>query len=88
MNIVKAGLAMMLYLFIVIICYYFISGPLDVIYNVFDNINDPNTEAIYNTTIPYWRTAMNLFFSLLAAVPIAWFITWVMSREPDWYYGR
>ena len=88
MDIVRAGMTMLLYLFIVMIAYWIISNPLNMLFNIFDNLPGANTEGVYNTVIPNLRTAFNLFIALLAATPITWFITWVMSREPDWSYRR
>jgi len=41
-----------------------------------------------NTLIPTIRVVFTMFFAMLGAVPITWFIFWSIHREPDWGYQQ
>jgi len=84
MNIIRAGLTFLLYLFIVVICYFVISGPVEILIDSFTG-----THAQVDSRLDLYKTFFSMFFAIWAAVPITWFIFWVMHREPDWSYrGR
>lgn len=83
---IKAGIMMLVFLFITIIAYFLLSAPVNLIFNAFDDIDTGEAVDEMNTIMPNIRTAFNIFFALLAAVPLTWFIFWSFSREPDWGY--
>lgn len=86
-NIIFAGIIFAVWLFIGIILYYTLSGPIDAILNgiltIGQNTNvDEITKDAINYHIPNYRWAIKLAFALGIATPFAWLIGWVFSREP------
>lgn len=87
MNFIRAGVLMLLYLFITIIVFFIISSPLDSIFNGFDDTTGEHSDEM-DIYLPNIRTALNIFFALVIAAPIIGFIMWVFHREPDWGIRR
>lgn len=86
MDIIRAGVLMIAYLFIIIALYMFLSSPFDDIVTSFENINATASDAHIESASSYGRTVFNMIFAGLAIVPMLWFIVWVFHREPDWGY--
>ena len=86
MNIIRAGVMMITYMFMVIVAYFLLSTPVELILGSFEGGNFGAATEHLDTHIPTMRTVFQMFFALLAAVPITWFIFWVSHREPDWGY--
>jgi len=88
-SIISAGAIMLVYAFIVIIAYFCISPFMDAFFTNLLAADAGEATDELASLIPDYQWFFNMFFALLAAVPITWFIAWVMSREPDWSYrGR
>ena len=85
MDIVRNGAILIIYLFIIFCLFLFLSTPFDEVMTGLDNVNgtsDSQVEAGVNEG----RLVFNIMFSVLALVPIIWFVLWVFHREPDWRY--
>jgi len=88
MNIINAGVVMIVYLFIAITAYFLLSTPMTMIFDGFDDADAGDATTHLDTLMPTIRTVFSMFFALMAAVPITWFIFWSMHREPDWGYQQ
>ena len=83
-NIVHAGLIFIVYLFVAILLYYFLSYPIDILFDGFKSSSvGTDAESYANWMYPNIKWAVNAVFALALALPIVWFITWVFSREAD-----
>ena len=71
------------YLFVVVICYFVISTPVDMLFDAF-----VGSHAQVDSYIPLYKSFFTLFFSFWAAVPFVWLAARVFSREPHWSYRR
>lgn len=87
-SIAKAGAILLTFFIVVFICYVFLSMPINTLFDAFDDADTGAAEGAYNWITPIVRSAFNLFFAGMAAVPVTWFIVWVFSREPEWRYER
>ena len=38
--------------------------------------------------LPWFKTAMTIFWSIFVAIPVTWFIMKIFSREPAHYFQR
>lgn len=83
-NIIHAGLILMLYLFIVIILYFTLSYPIDLIFGALETSSvGTGAESYMAWQMPGIRWGLNVAFALGFAFPIVWFVTWVFGQEPD-----
>ena len=88
MNIINAGVAMIVYLFIVITAYFLLSVPINAVFDGFDDANAGEATEHIDHIVPNIKIVFNVFFACFAAVPVTWFIFWTMKREPDWGYQQ
>lgn len=86
MNTVLGGVILIVYVFVMITCYVFISGPFSDIVTSFDNINLSESDAQVAESSSTARTVFDMVFAGLVIAPIIWFIYLVFYREPDWRY--
>jgi len=85
MNIGKAGIIMITYLFIIFTAWMFLSSPFENIIGSFEGLNNEAGDEL-DDQISRSRNVFNIFFGGMAVVPIIWFFIWIMRREPDWGY--
>jgi len=89
LNIVVNGVLMIVYMFIVIACYLFLSTPFDDMVSGFEDVNSTATDAKVEDASSMARTVFNMIFACLILAPIVWFIMWCFKREPgEEYYRR
>jgi len=81
MNIVQAGMNLVVYVASVMIIYFLISTPVETIFNAFVGI-----ESHYDAYVGTLKTVFIMCISLAAAIGPLWFFMWVMHREPQWQY--
>lgn len=83
-NILHAGIIFVVYLFAVILLYYLISYPIDVIFGAIQSSSvGTGAESYMIWQMPNIRWGLNVAFALGFAFPIVWFVLWVFSQEPD-----
>ena len=85
MDIVKAGVMLAVYLFVVTAIYIFLSSPFDDVVTGFEDIDLTASDEHLESSGAMIRNVFDMMFVGLAAVPIVWFMVWVFRREPDWY---
>jgi len=88
MDIVRGGVIMAAYVFLVVLLYLFLSSPFDDMMTGFENINLTNSDNEVENASGYGRTVFDMIFGGLVLVPILWFIVNVFIREPDWRYRQ
>lgn len=84
MEIVRGGVILAAYTFIVVMLYLFLSSPFDEVVSGFENVNLTNSDVEVESSSGMARSVFDISFIILVAVPITWFIVGVMRREPDW----
>lgn len=86
MDIVRSGIILIVYLFVVIILFIVLSNPFEEMVSSFEDVNltgsDTRVDAAGNTS----RLVFNFTFAGFAIIPVVWFVYWVFSREDDWGY--
>lgn len=86
MDIVRNGIIMTVYLFVIIALFIFLSSPFDDLMDTFEDIDSSASDARVESASSYGRTVFNMVFAGLAIVPMLWFMVWVFRTEPDWRY--
>ena len=88
-NIIHAGMIFILYLFIAILLYYALSYPINMIFDGFSAGSVGTASESYMTwLLPNVRWGLNVAFALFMALPVAWFVLWIFSQEPDFSMFR
>jgi ethanolamine transporter EutH len=84
MDIIRDGIFLAVYSFILITIYIFTSNPFTQIVTEFLALDAVGTEAkaVFNTV----STVYLFMFVLAGLIPIIWFIARAFQREPDWGY--
>ena len=86
MNIIRDGIILGVYLFIIITLYIFTSQPFSEItteISGLDVASDTETQNTFNLI----DTVYAMMFVILGGAPLVWFIARVFEREPQWGYG-
>jgi len=87
-DIVRNGVILAVYMFIVIAIYMFISSPFDDLVSGFEDTDTPADDKVEDSS-SLARTVFNMIFAGLIIAPIVWFIAWCFRREPgEEYYRR
>lgn len=84
MEIIRDGVFLAVYVFVISAIYIFTSNPFAVIISNFMALDGTGASAtaVFNTvTLVY-----SIMFVILGGIPIVWFIARVFQREPDWGY--
>ena len=87
-SITKAGVIFLIYLFMVVASYFVLSAPINAIIDALAGANFGSATTEIATVLPIVRTALQIFFALFLALPMTWFIMWIMHREPSYYQRR
>jgi hypothetical protein len=81
-SLTKAGVVLLVYLALVLIVYFALSGPVNALFNAFDSTNWGAAESQHASYMSLIRQAMTVFFAIFISIPIVWFFFWVFHREP------
>ena len=87
-NIIQIAVIFLLYLFIAVIAYFLLSTPIELILSSFEGIEAGEATNELNRFLPFYKTAMTVFWALFIAAPVTWLVMKVFSREPAWYHQR
>jgi len=85
LNIGKAGVLMLTYLFLVFIAWVVLSTPFESLVAGFEGLGGLAGDEL-DSQISRSRTVFNMFFAGMGVVPLVWFLIWIMRREPDWRF--
>lgn len=88
MDIVRNGVLLVVYLFVIVVLFIVISGVFEDIVVGVEDVNATASDARVEVHGGYIRTVFNMIFALFALVPIIWFIAWAFHREPDWRFRQ
>jgi hypothetical protein len=86
MDVMKRGVILGVYCFVIIIAYVFISGPFEDFMSSFENINASASDSYVEDSVSYGRLVFDMSFAILLMGPVVWFIFDSLKREPDWRY--
>ena len=87
MNIIRDGLILVVYMFIIIVLYMFTSQPFHEMTSTFAGLDIASDAATQNTFTSI-DTIYAFMYVLLAGIPLFWFIMRVFQRDPTWGYYR
>ena len=85
-DIMRSGIILIVYLFIIITLYLFLSSPFDDLMTSFEDLDLEASDTHIETSSLLGRTVFNIIFAGLALAPIIWFIVEIFKTEPDWRY--
>lgn len=85
-SLTKAGVVLLTYLFIVLLTYFILSVPINMIFDAFQGANWAAAESHKVSYMAEIRQVCTLFFAIFISIPIVWFFFWVFHREPN--YGE
>jgi spore germination protein GerM len=85
MDIIRDGIILAVYLFIISLLYIFTSNPFTVIISNLMTL-DAASHTVTQLTMQTVSTVYLMMFVMLGGIPIVWFIMRVFQREPDWGY--
>lgn len=87
-SISRTGIIFVIYFFIVIVSFFVLSAPVDMIWDSFDDSDFGDAEPYKDDLIPNIRIVMKIFWALFVSLPVTWVLMKVFSREPANYYRR
>ena len=87
-NLVHAGVLFLVYLFIMICLYFFLSSPVDAMLNGISDVPLGEASDEMARFSPDIKWAVKAAFALGIATPLTWFVFWVFSKEPFIGYRR
>ena len=88
MDIVRGGIILIMYTFIMIIIYLVISGVFEDFISGVEDVNLTNSDAEIEQSGGVLRTVFNMSFAGLVIIPAIWFIYFAFYREPDWRFRQ
>ena len=88
-SILHAGLIFLVYLFLVIILYFVLSYPVDLIFDALSAGSvGTAAEDPMSWQLPGIEWAVRVVFALALAYPFTWFVFWVYNKEVDFSMFR
>lgn len=87
-GIIRAGVVILVYMFIVMIAFFCLSPFMDSFVGSFEGGDYGDATDEVQSLLPDVTWAFNMAFALFAAIPVTWFIVWVFSRDPSWQYKK
>lgn len=87
-SIVRIVFIFILYTFVVVVTYFFLSAPMGSLLDAFDDADFNNAETYLDNYMPTFRQAFTLAMAILLAIPITWFVMKIFSKEPAYYTYR
>lgn len=87
MNILRDGIILAVYLFIIMSTYMFTSEPFHDVTSELSGL-DAASDSETQGTFTLIDTVYAMMFIILAGIPSVWFIARVFQRDPTWGYYR
>lgn len=83
-SITRIGAIFLFYLFIVLISYFIMSTPVELLFEGFENADFGIGETYKDNYMPIYRQVFTIAMGFLLAIPVTWLIMKIFSREPDY----
>jgi len=87
-SITKIGFIFIVYLFVVILTYFVISAPVEMIFDSFDDSDFGDAEDEMDLYMGTYRSAFTIAMALFLSIPLTYLVTKIFSREPDYHRYR
>ena len=84
MNLIRDGVLMAVYVFVVIVIYIVISSPFADIMSDFEDINGTGSDSHVESGVGTATIIFDMIFAAFVIIPLFWFMVRVFMREPDW----
>jgi len=84
LNLIRDGVIMAVYVFVVIAIYIVISSPFADIMSDFNDINGTGSDSHVESGVGAAATVFDMIFAAFVIIPLFWFMVRVFMREPDW----
>lgn len=84
-SIIKAGVILAVYEFLVILMYFFLSVPIPTFINA---VMDTDIVPELQTYGSLGLTIFNLMFAIAFFLPVIWFLFWCIREDPNTFYRR
>jgi len=84
LNLIRDGVIMAVYVFIVIAFYIVISSPFADIMSDFEGINGTGSDSHVERGVSSASIVFDMVFAAFVIIPLFWFMVRVFMREPDW----
>jgi len=81
-SIAMAGIAFVVYVFVMLVLALFLADPIDSILGAIGAADVPNANTELGLFVPMYRAAVKLALLLGMATPFVVFVMWVFNREP------
>jgi len=85
-GLIRDGIIMAVYLFIIITIYIVLSSPFDDFISEFEDVNLTASDAHIETGGGYSRTVFDMVFAGFGLAPLFWFAVRMLRRDPKWGY--
>lgn len=83
MDIVRSGIILIVYTFIMIVIFIVVSGMFEDFITDMESLDMSNSDAEVEQSGSTIRTVFNMSFAGLIIIPTLWFIYYAFYREPD-----
>ena len=83
-SLTQAAVILVTYVFLVLILYFVLSTPVNMIFDGFDSTNWAAAEPQHAGTMSNIRQTWTIFCAIFISIPLCWFFFWVFHREPRW----
>ena len=84
LNLVRDGVFMAVYVFVVIVIYIVLSSPFADVMSDFEDINSTGSDSHVESGVSIATTVFDMVFAAFVIIPLFWFMVRVFMREPDW----
>ena len=84
MNLIRDGVIMAVYVFIVIVFYIVLSSPFATLMSDFEDVNGTGSDSHVESGVGTANTVFDMIFAAFVIIPLFWFMVRVFMREPDW----
>ena len=88
MSLIRGGVIFIVYLFATIISFLVMYPFVDAFLTAFVGMEAGEATAELASQISIWQTVITIFFALLLAAPMTWFISYIFHRDPAYSYHR
>jgi len=87
-SITKIGVIFLVYLFVVVVTYFLISTPVQLLFDGFDDTDFGMAEDEMDSYMGGIRSAFTIAMACMLSIPVTYIAVKVFSREPNYYRFR